>query len=164
MRLADTAPSCTGFGVDFGCWDDPHPAAKVLVDNQRTVWDRYHQTHEVHIRDINKGFDDWPDARFDFVYSSHLLEHLIDPHAFLRTCLRILKPGGNLVLLLPDEDFYWPNGHPHANPDHKWWHLSPAKVERWLYAAGPIKPHPWVSSATAPEAGKWGFVIVATRE
>ena len=38
------------------------------------------------------------------VYASHFLEHIprSDIHAFLRECLRVLRPGGVLRLVLPD--------------------------------------------------------------
>lgn len=50
---------------------------------------------------------------FDFVYSSHCLEHLADPHtAFVRWC-DVLRPGGHLVLVVPDFEMYerkvWPS-------------------------------------------------------
>lgn len=45
-----------------------------------------------------------PDAGFDFVYSSHLLEHLDDQELALRNWWRVLKPGGFLILYLPERD------------------------------------------------------------
>jgi len=44
------------------------------------------------------------DGHFDCVYSAHMLEHLPRPLAprFLAECLRVLKPGGVLRLVLPD--------------------------------------------------------------
>lgn len=61
-----------------------------------------------------------PDATFDFVHSSHCLEHMRDPKEALENWLRILKPGGHLVCLIPDEDLYeqgvWPSTF---NDDHK---------------------------------------------
>lgn len=61
-----------------------------------------------------------PDEKFDFVFSSHCLEHLRDPAEGLRNWLRILKRGGHLVITIPDEDLYeqgvWPSTH---NRDHK---------------------------------------------
>jgi SAM-dependent methyltransferase len=44
----------------------------------------------------------YPDAAFDAVVSSHLLEHLPDPLAHLKECKRILRPGGRLVLTTPN--------------------------------------------------------------
>lgn len=47
-----------------------------------------------------------PDAVLDFVYSSHLLEHLQDPARALRNWWRVLKPGGYLILYVPDRDLF----------------------------------------------------------
>lgn len=67
----------------------------------------------------------------DFIFSSHLLEH-IEPEKVtdtLKEWWRIIKPNGNLVLYIPDEDEYpkckeesrgiteFEDG---CNPDHKW--------------------------------------------
>jgi SAM-dependent methyltransferase len=61
------------------------------------------------------------DAHYDFVHSSHCLEHLRDPYEGLRNWFRILKPGGHLVIVVPEEDMYeqgvWPSTF---NIDHKW--------------------------------------------
>lgn len=46
------------------------------------------------------------DAAYDFVHSSHCLEHLADPGEALRNWLRAVKPGGHLVFIVPDEDLY----------------------------------------------------------
>ena len=54
----------------------------------------------------------------DFVFSSHLLEHIQDTQAALTEWWRILKVGGYLVLYLPHKDLYPRIGQPGANPDH----------------------------------------------
>lgn len=46
------------------------------------------------------------DASLDFVHSSHCLEHLADPAAALANWLRVVRPGGHVVILVPDEDLY----------------------------------------------------------
>lgn len=57
---------------------------------------------------------------YDFVYSSHCLEHMRDPIIALMNWWRVLKPGGYLFVVVPDEDLYehgiWPSVY---NPDHK---------------------------------------------
>lgn len=62
-----------------------------------------------------------PDGSFDFVHSSHCLEHLHDPAEGLTNWIRVVKPGGYVVVTVPDEDLYergqWPS---RFNPDHKW--------------------------------------------
>jgi len=61
-----------------------------------------------------------PDGIFDFLYSSHCLEHLRNPLEALNNWLRVVKPGGYLVVQVPDEDLYeqgiWPS---RFNSDHK---------------------------------------------
>jgi SAM-dependent methyltransferase len=60
-------------------------------------------------------------ASFDFVHSSHCLEHMRNPEEALTNWLRVLKPGGYLIVTVPDEDLYelgtWPSCF---NADHKW--------------------------------------------
>ena len=57
--------------------------------------------------------DNVPDATFDCLYSSHCLEHLDDPAIGLKNWIRVVKPGGFLVVTVPDEDLYeqgiWPS-------------------------------------------------------
>lgn len=45
------------------------------------------------------GFDS---ARYDLLLSSHCLEHLANPLGALREWRRVTRPGGHLVLILPD--------------------------------------------------------------
>ena len=61
------------------------------------------------------------DASLDFAHSSHCLEHLRDPREALHHWLRVLKPGGHLVVMVPDEDLYEQGVFPSTfNADHKW--------------------------------------------
>jgi SAM-dependent methyltransferase len=61
------------------------------------------------------------DGAFDFVHSSHCLEHLVDPHEGLRNWFRVLKPDGYMVITVPDEDMYEQGIFPSTfNRDHKW--------------------------------------------
>lgn len=43
-----------------------------------------------------------PDASFDVVTMSQTVEHLFDPRSDLQACLRVLKPGGLLVMTTPN--------------------------------------------------------------
>lgn len=145
---------CQGYGADFGCELDPHPNATVLVDNQQIVHQKFmghgqptplgihakdpNFRYQVHIREIENLFPDWEDNILDFTYSSHMIEHIRDPRAFLTECARITKPGGNVVVVGPHEDWYWPVTHPDANPDHtKYnWSLNQERVGKWMKAVG----------------------------
>ncbi len=64
---------------------------------------------------------DYLDRQFDFVYSSHCLEHMHDASAAIQEWWKLVKPGGVLFFIVPDEDLYeqglWPS---YFNPDHKW--------------------------------------------
>ena len=42
------------------------------------------------------------DESQDFVIASHLLEHLVDPLAHLAEIHRVLRPGGVVIIMLPD--------------------------------------------------------------
>lgn len=39
---------------------------------------------------------------FDYIYSSHNFEHLPNPIKFLQACEALLKPGGRLIMIVPD--------------------------------------------------------------
>jgi len=43
---------------------------------------------------------------FDYVYTSHLIEDFEDTRAALAEFIRVLKPGGNLILVFPDQPAY----------------------------------------------------------
>jgi SAM-dependent methyltransferase len=83
----------------------------------------------------------YPDASFDLVYVSHVIEHLASPRAFLGTCRRLLKPGGAVHIETPNLDCaearlfrrrYWGGYH---FPRH--WHLfTPASLSRLAAACG----------------------------
>jgi ubiquinone/menaquinone biosynthesis C-methylase UbiE len=71
------------------------------------------------------------DNSLDFVHSSHCLEHMKDPHAALENWLRILKPGGYLVCIIPEEDMYEMGVFPSMwNEDHKCT-FAVHKTESW---------------------------------
>ena len=64
----------------------------------RKVSDRY--GIETHVGDLPQCA--LPAASFDAITLSQAIEHLYDPQATLRECLRLLKPGGLLVLTTPN--------------------------------------------------------------
>ncbi|MBI5558980.1 MAG: methyltransferase domain-containing protein [Deltaproteobacteria bacterium] len=61
------------------------------------------------------------DSHYDFLHASHCLEHMVNVEEALANWIRIVKPGGFLIITVPEEDLYeignWPSKF---NPDHKW--------------------------------------------
>lgn len=82
---------CQGLGIDIGCGKDP-------ITPNCVQWDR--QDGDAHF------MQNVDDNTYDFVYSSHCLEHLSNPGLALVNWFRILKPGGYLILFLPHRDLY----------------------------------------------------------
>lgn len=103
-----------GNGVDIGGKPDPLSVYAELFPGIKSVkvWD---------LEDGDAQFmAGVQDSTFDFVHSSHCLEHLHDPEEGLRNWLRIVKPGGYIVAMVPDEDLYEQGVFPSTfNTDHK---------------------------------------------
>jgi SAM-dependent methyltransferase len=61
-----------------------------------------------------------PDNSYDFVHSAHCLEHMQHPGIALENWIRVLKPSGHLICMVPDEDLYEQGIFPSRNNlDHK---------------------------------------------
>ena len=56
--------------------------------------------------DLNEGLPH-ADATFSCVYALSVLEHLLNPCRFLSHCYRVLRPGGQLVILTPNISTYF---------------------------------------------------------
>lgn len=54
------------------------------------------------VRSGEIGTDVWGDQRFDFVTMFHVLEHLPDPRLGIRYAAGLLKPGGTLIVQVPN--------------------------------------------------------------
>lgn len=103
-----------GHGIDIGCGDDSIGQYKEFFPLMESVmpWD---------LKDGDAQYmGSLPEKQFDFVHSSHCLEHLKDPLVALSRWCSLLKPEGHLVVLIPEEDMYeqgyWPS---RFNGDHK---------------------------------------------
>lgn len=64
----------------------------------------------------------FPDNTFDVITSNHVIEHVHDPISLIQECLRVLKPGGRLVLATPNIESF---GHQYFGRD--WSHLDPPR-------------------------------------
>lgn len=70
-----------------------------------------------------------PDASFDAVMSTQVLEHVADPAAYLSECFRVLRPGGRLLLSTHGIFIY------HPDPID-WWRWTCAGLEHVVEEAG----------------------------
>lgn len=55
--------------------------------------------------DIESGLE-FPDASFDLVFCSEVIEHLVRPERLAAEVYRVLRPGGRLVLSTPNSAFW----------------------------------------------------------
>ena len=104
-----------GDGIDIGGGPDPLAQYRQQFSRMTTV----------RVWDIKDGDAQYmagiADEAFSFAHSSHCLEHLHDPYEGLGHWFRIVKPGGHLIVLIPDEDMYEQGVFPSTyNLDHKW--------------------------------------------
>ena len=59
-----------------------------------------------------------PDMHYDFLLSSHMLEHSANPIKALREWRRVLKPRGSLILLLPNKRWTFDHRRPVTTLEH----------------------------------------------
>lgn len=109
----DIVPFTRGRGLDLGCGLYKAYSHFIGVDSNKQ-WGRGADI----VNDCAK-LDLFSDKSMNFVFSSHLLEHIEDYAAALKEWWRVIKPGGYLVLYLPHKDFYPNIGKEGTNPDHK---------------------------------------------
>jgi SAM-dependent methyltransferase len=112
-----------GHGIDIGAGGDGLDECQHFFP-QMTQCDRWDYKRGDGDAMLMEGVED---GTYDFVYSSHLLEHVTDPPRALGNWLRILRVGGYLVVVVPEWEMYehgwWPSKY---NPDHKsGWRIQP---------------------------------------
>ncbi len=94
--------------IDIGCGKDP------VLPTAEPYDSIYGHPHAGKIAEFK------PVESYDCVYSSHCLEHMDNVPDTLRQWWGLVRPGGYLVLVVPDEELYeqgfWPS---RFNPDHK---------------------------------------------
>ena len=115
----------SGNGIDIGGAPDPLFLYSEL----------FPKISEVRTWDLGDGdatfMEGVENDTYDFVHSSHCLEHLKNPEAGLKNWFRILKPNGYLIVTVPDEDLYEQGVFPSTfNTDHKCT-FTISKKESW---------------------------------
>ena len=126
----------TGYGIDVGCGTNRLSPDVLAIDafDHRTA--DFHTEEEklnsndiVHdCKDLNIDPVEWhghkytfEDDSLDFIFSSHCLEDFEDIPKVFQEWWEKLKPGGYMLLLLPDmETGRYPKvGSPNGNPSHR---------------------------------------------
>jgi predicted SAM-dependent methyltransferase len=113
-RIETRQPYFRGHGIDVGGGHDSIAQyAELLGFESCKNWDRPDGDAQL--------LASVADGHYDFLFSSHCLEHMVDPLVALRHWVRVVKPGGYIVVTVPDEEMYehlqWPSRY---NSDHKW--------------------------------------------
>ena len=132
------ASYCTGYGIDLGFGGDPIMPAAIRMDMIKPYAD-YLGIHPVQLAGDVTDLHWFRDGVLDYVYSSHVLEDFVEIEPVLREWLRVLKPGGRLIIYCPDEQIYRKycadTGHPY-NTHHIHADFSLAFVQRALARLG----------------------------
>jgi SAM-dependent methyltransferase len=76
-----------------------------------------------------------PDESVDIVVNFQVIEHLWDQPQFIRECLRVLKPGGRLLISTPNRITFSPGRDTPLNPFHTR-ELNAAELTELLVEAG----------------------------
>jgi len=114
--------------VDFGCGDMPYRTViEPKVGKYLGVDLEMNPKAEHHIDFDSKTT--LPDNYADIVLSNQVLEHVDSPGGYLKEALRILKPGGTLILTTHGYWFY----HPTPND---YWRWTSAGLKKTVEAEG----------------------------
>src|ERR1022692_2414923 len=92
-------------------WAENHIAGPTFV------FDENKQPGHQYIREA-RDLSDFASVSYDFVCSSHTLEHCANPIRALRECSRVLKSDGYLFLVLPHKDETFDHKRPVTKLDH----------------------------------------------
>jgi len=95
----------SGEGIDIGCGLDP------IMPSARPFDMEHGDANEI---------SKFVETQYDYVFSSHCLEHMHNPQSAILEWWKLVKPGGHLIFTVPDEDLYEQGYFPSLfNYDHK---------------------------------------------
>jgi predicted SAM-dependent methyltransferase len=103
VHRPNLSPYCTGNGIDLGFGGDPINESAVRIDLPSPYSEGLFPTQ---LAGDASRLHWFADSVLDYVFSSHLLEDFPHTADVLREWLRVLKPGGLLVIGCPDEAKY----------------------------------------------------------
>lgn len=133
FTIAINDPKCrlskftSGNGLDLGFGGSPISPSAICVDREEGHIERSNHPCPSPTHLVGDAADLYwfRDGVLDYVFSSHCIEDFEDTAVVLKEWLRVIKPGGHLVLYAPDQKVYeehcrkdgsLPNGA-HKHPD-----------------------------------------------
>ena len=134
---------CKGYGIDVGCnrreWMFPGAQPIDPVINRK--YDAYNL----------------PNEQYDYIFSSHCLEHLPNWVDALDVWNDVLKPGGVVFLYLPDHSqVYWRSWHNRKHIHN----LTPEIVGNYFYDQPDKWTDIWVSNVDLNNS----FIVMAHKK
>lgn len=105
-----TQPYLSGNGLDLGSGGTPVVPWAISMDLPTGEFLHYRSNqqpeHSIHLAGDARNLHWFRDGVLDFVYSSHLLEDFFEWEPVLAEWARVIKPGGYLVILVPDKELW----------------------------------------------------------
>jgi SAM-dependent methyltransferase len=125
--VAAALRSCAGAELlDLGCGDKPYALSAPNVRRWIGFDADSNAAADVHGKADALPF---PEASFDTVLCTQVLEHVPVPGAVVAECARVLRPGGMLIVTVPQ---YW---ELHEEP-HDYYRFTPIGIATILQGAG----------------------------
>lgn len=159
---------CRGCGIDIGFGGDSITPTAIRMDLPSPYTSVGPST--VQLGGDCRNLSWFRDNALDYVYSSHVLEDFPEHEtaAILREWTRVIRPGGRLILLLPDQERYlaycWRSGQVNpdgivGNPYHSIATFSSRYVDQKIDEVGGMK-----KVASYEPLGPYSFAVVYEKE
>lgn len=153
------APFCVGRGIDVGCGQEKVTPGCIGVDllGRGEIGKYGVVAGRASVADIQASGDDLPmfaDGELDFVVARHNLEHYVDVVRTLQEWRRVLRAGGALAVVVPDERA---GDTVFLDPTHKHC-FTPESLERLVRAVGGFD-----DIRTGVVIPGWSFLLSARR-
>lgn len=160
-RKAIASRFLKGNGLEVGAGSRPFPVpddARVCYGDIRggASLESYFQNSAIQTGDEidAQTFAGVDTGSFDFVISAHVIEHLRDPVGSIVEAVRVLRPGGVLVLVVPDLRYSFDCNRPETTVEHALQDYQDGGVSttRDGYEEHLRYVHPHLTGETYPEA------------